>query len=102
MSIALAAEPSAQLEGAAASEGRHEVMWWDQPTAVSLEAVHPRYVERHRELMDQASAGRGASPLYRDAWTRMEVYNAMLSWGVSGAPISEDEAARYRDLAFAA
>lgn len=102
MSLALAAEPGAAPEGGAASAGRHEVVWWDQPTPVSLQPVTPQYVQRHRELMDRASTGRGASPLYRDAWARMDAHTALLSWGVDGVPISEDEAARYRDLAFAA
>jgi hypothetical protein len=51
--------------------------------------------------MDLASAGPGASPIYRDVWTRMEVYNTLLTHNMSPTPLTADQAERARDLALA-
>ncbi|MCB9763773.1 MAG: hypothetical protein H6739_28650 [Alphaproteobacteria bacterium] len=76
--------------------------WYEQPTVDRLAPVHPTPLLRHRELMDEVSAGRYASPIYRDPWSRMEVHWALASWGVDGVYLSPDQQVRYRDLAVAA
>lgn len=92
ISLALAEEPS---------DDRHRVDWWAEPTADTLNLTLPTYVLRHRQLMDLASAGPGASPVYRDVWTRMEVYNTLLTHNLSPTPLTQDQAERARDLALA-
>ena len=92
ISLALAEEPI---------DERHRVDWWAEPTADTLNPTLPTYVLRHRQLMDLASAGPGASPVYRDVWTRMEVYNTLLTHNLSPTPLTQDQAERARDLAVA-
>ena len=92
ISLALAEEPI---------DERHRVDWWAEPTADTLNPTLPTYVLRHRQLMDLASAGPGASPVYRDVWTRMEVYNTLLTHNLSPTPLTQDQAERARDLALA-
>ncbi|MCK6523237.1 hypothetical protein L6R49_17620 [Myxococcota bacterium] len=92
ISLAFAEEPN---------ETRHRVDWWATPTADTLNPTLPTYILRHRELMDLASAGPGASPVYRDVWTRMEVYNTLLTHNLSPTPLTVDQAERARDLALA-
>jgi hypothetical protein len=92
ISLALAEEPI---------DERHRVDWWAEPTADTLHPTLPAYVLRHRQLMDLASAGPGASPVYRDVWTRMEVYNTLLTHNLSPTPLTQDQAERARDLALA-
>lgn len=66
---------------------------------LELEPAGPQYIERHRQLMDARTSGRGANPSFRNPWTRMEAHWAMVSGGDVGLPLSEGEMDRYRDLA---
>lgn len=66
------------------------------------ETRRPRPIERHRELMAEATAGQGASPVFRPAWSWMEVDLALQSHGQTPPLLSEATQARYRDLSFAA
>lgn len=73
--------------------------WSELTTPV---AVRPEPVERHRELMAEATAGRGASPVFREPWSQMGVDLALQSYGFEPMVLSERTQERYRDLSFAA
>lgn len=76
--------------------------WWEQPTADALVPVGPRLLTHHRELMVELSSGRGASPLYREPWSRMDSILTLQTYNQSYIPLSTTDAERSRDLAFAA
>lgn len=75
-----------------------------RPTTPPLHAVHPAYIRRTVELMDQLSSGPGASPAFRDTWARMDSELALASQdSLAGAPrLTRLEQERGRDLAVVA
>lgn len=73
--------------------------WWALSEPVD---TRPNYVERHRELTWKVTTGRGANPVYRDSWARMDVDLWLKSRGQDGLLMDPAEQARYRDLTFTA
>jgi hypothetical protein len=73
--------------------------WWALPEAVD---TRPNYVERHRQLTWKVTTGRGANPVYRDSWARMDVDLWLKAQGQEGLLMDPTEQARYRDLTFTA
>ncbi|MCP4806579.1 MAG: hypothetical protein GY913_01040 [Proteobacteria bacterium] len=66
------------------------------------EPVRAQPVQRHRELMAEATAGKGASPVFREPWSRMEVDLTIQSYGHEAMWLPDGTQERYRDLSFAA
>ena len=70
--------------------------------SVPLVPVRNHRVARHRELMADVSSGRGASPVYRVPWSRMDAELALQAYGHDRAPMNEADQARYKDLSLVA
>lgn len=73
--------------------------WWSGP---SPQDTRPNYVQRHRELTWEVTAGRGANPIYRDSWARMDVDLTLRAHNQEGLLLDEFEQDRYRDLTLTA
>jgi hypothetical protein len=54
---------------------------WQGALASDLQPSRGSPAWQHRELMQELSAGRGASPIYRDPWTRAAVDLQLQAWG---------------------
>ena len=75
---------------------------WAAHPAVELAPVRQRPALRHRELMAAVSSGRGASPMYRSPWSRMDADLALQAHGFDPVLLSDSEASRYKDLSVVA
>ncbi len=73
--------------------------WWATAPPVDLRTS---YVERHRELTWQVSSGRGASPVFREPWARMDVDLWLRAQGQDGLVLGDLEQKRIRDLTLTA
>lgn len=72
--------------------------WLAEPVSTALAPVRTQPLLHHRELMAQVSAGPGASPMYRVAWSRMDAELALQSHGFDAPTFSDADASRYKDL----
>ena len=73
--------------------------WEHEPLATDLQPVQPQLVLRHRELMEAVSSGRGASPVYRNAWADMDTRWALVAAGQEPEPLTDAETQAYVTLA---
>ncbi len=76
--------------------------WWQSPVSTELAPVRHQHFLRHRELMTEASSGRGASPVFRASWSRMDAELAMQSRGFDPVSLTDVERSRYKDLSLVA